>query len=176
MRTTFRTEAEAGSASPVGLGITEAIEKPSRRGRGLRACCDRPRKRVMIGVFTALIRLLWPLTLAAPLLAGCAGGYPPPGPPVYPPAATYYPSYRPVPPYRAGDFVLSAPDIAGFSPATAPAPVKSPDLSPPPPFVPPPPIADPPAKEPAPAPQANIDARPPGTRCGWWELCNLWEN
>ena len=27
---------------------------------------------------------------------------------------------------------------------------------------------------PAPAPPM-IDANPPGTRCGWWRLCNLWD-
>jgi hypothetical protein len=140
----------------------------------------------MTAPFKTPIRLLWPLAVAAPLLAGCAGGrylppppypalaaYPPPGPrlaPMVRPGARVPPdAFPPVPDTPATKEPVSpvrlAPHAAGPAAPATPLPISAPAPGPFPA----------PTPEPTPRPLATIDARPPGTRCGWWELCNLWE-
>jgi hypothetical protein len=130
--------------------------------------------------------------LAVVLLAGCAGGTTPlrpsasyapaatydrPSPPMPNPWTTWSPpstSYRPpasedeaatVPPPRRA----RPPRLGSWAPAGQAAPQEAPPVQ---------------EESRAHGAQANgrpassepmIDARPPGSRCGYWQLCNLWE-
>jgi hypothetical protein len=133
----------------------------------------------MTAPFKTPIRLLWPLAIAAPLLAGCAGGLYPPPPP-YPALGAYPPGPRLSPMVRPGarvppEALLPIPNAPTTKEPASPVRL-APDAAGP--AAPTPPISAPapgPTPEPTPRPLATIDARPPGTRCGWWELCNLWE-
>jgi hypothetical protein len=138
------------------------------------------------------------LAVAAPLLAACAGGgYPLPGPTIHaPPPAAWMPSrpsfaapprfappvvspYRPsnLPPFAGREEpVRLAPsppretsdELVGRTPSSPSVPESATAL-----LSTPTPRTSAARKPPAPA--EIVDSRPPGTRCGWWQLCNLWE-
>lgn len=146
------------------------------------------------------MRRLWPLLIPAPLMAACASAPQPSQYTLYDvrPAVSwpysggiYYPrSAQPpilAPPVEPGpDAPLAAPswpntEIPPGAHDPPPAPVGGSDYHP----------AAPTTIRPNPVPAPHtpdtqiggasslqppmIDSEPPGSRCGWWRLCNLWD-
>jgi hypothetical protein len=115
--------------------------------------------------------------IAASLVSACA-------PTAYPTVGAYYPLYpgrSPVVPTYPSMIPQRMPDPPSLQPPTVtrePAPANPPGDTPPAPTPAPNPTPKPApvgTGDPAPNPIATIDSRPPGSRCGWAELCNLWE-
>jgi hypothetical protein len=143
-------------------------------------------------------QLILPLTIAAPLMMSACAPQPPtyslydvqPGngwyderqvpvygsrPPGYPPLYTYQvPQLSPAPPPRR----FFNPDNGSVEPERNPPPDAGGDESgssnSPPPIKAPAPPPDEHADG-SPASRPMIDANPPGEKCGWWRLCNLWD-
>jgi hypothetical protein len=134
------------------------------------------------GTMKRRMRLLMrvaPVAIATSLVSACA-------PTAYPTVGSYYPVYpgrSPIVPYPSSSFVPQRmPDPSSLQPPTAtrePAPANPPGNDTPPAPIPAPRPTPTPGPvgtgDPTPDPVATIDSRPPGSRCGWAELCNLWE-
>ena len=150
----------------------------------------------MMTVSASSMRQFSPLIIAAPLLAGCAGSAypPPPGAVIYEPHLVGTPyrlpppprldprqavPYRPpvLPPTSRPNELVSLPPPARPKPdpitvTPSPGPLDNSARPPAPPSN--PGSGRDPVKKP-PVPDVLVDSRPPGSRCPWWALCNLWE-
>jgi hypothetical protein len=133
--------------------------------------------------------------LAAPLVAAGCAPYAdmPPAPPAVPPQAYSAPVLPPYEPQPVTPPVSLPADTSALPPVYA---IPHPRIVPMPEddggevgSGPPPSTAirsaPPPSTNHAPLPDAEgsdddgrpmIDSTPPGSRCGWWRLCNLWSN
>jgi hypothetical protein len=185
-------EGTAISSLPSQKGQQFPKASPSpRRMRGIMAALLPPLLLASASMLAACGNLETPETLN-PADRGEFQGYgateppaPPPAPPprlVLPPANTAPQASDAEAQRRLDDLFRSwmAERQAATPPATA-TPLSappSPDRAAAPPAVPPAPHSPPPdaqAKSDSPPEPATIDARPPGSQCGYWQLCNLWE-